>query len=104
MDLVTEGYRLNILLPGEIIAYRLENGMALLTVILNRKRILAIVAHSTGGTIFHFGHGVASIIRPRDKRLVVTVVTAVNAKMKLVTEQSTRIPEGDILDRVTSVT
>lgn len=56
MNLVTESDRLDILFRGEIILDRLENWMTLLTISLDSKCILTVMADTARQTFLHIGH------------------------------------------------
>jgi len=54
--LVTEYNRLNVCLGRKIKFYRFEDGMTLLAVTRNSKRIFAVMAESARQSLFHVTH------------------------------------------------
>lgn len=98
MDLVAEGYRLDILLVREVVADRLQNGVTLLAILLDGECILAVMTDAAGLPLLHVIHGIAAVAVPGNEDLVVAVIAAVDAEMEIVTEYGTGVPEPDLLD------
>lgn len=101
---VAEQHRFNTLFRREIILDRFEYGVALLAITAHVERILAVMAETAGTPPFHVTHGVAIVNLLRQKRLVVTIIAAIERSMELMTENRPGIPEPDLLYRMTLVT
>src|SRR5690349_9074641 len=93
MDLMAEFYRFHVLFRREIVSDRLQHGMALLAVILDREGIFPVMTEPAGKALLHIGHGISLVILFRNESLVVTIVAPVQVNMKLMAENRSGIPE-----------
>jgi len=103
MQLMAEGDatdRLFLEIIPQCFGYR----MALFTGTGNIEGSIPLMAHTAGLPFLHICHTVTFVTFTGDKRLIMAVIAAIQAKVKLVAENSTGRPEVDFFYRVAFIT